>query len=68
MVESAIVCELLMLYVPVNPVPVPLDVIVVFADIPLAFIIVPTLNLPYMTLVTVSVVPEINPINPALIA
>ena len=45
-VESAIVCELLMLYVPVNPVPVPLDVIVVFADIPLAFMIVPIGKLP----------------------
>jgi hypothetical protein len=54
-VALAIVCELLMLYVPVNPLPVPFDMINVLADIPLAFITVPTLNIPYMTLVTVSV-------------
>ena len=60
-VELAIVCELLMLYVPVIPVPVPLDVIDVLADIPLAFMIVPTVNLPYITLVTVSIVSEIYP-------
>ena len=64
-VESAIVCELLMIYVPVKPLLVPKYVIDVLADIPLAFMIVPTVNLPYMRLLTVSVVPEINPINAA---
>jgi hypothetical protein len=54
-----------MVYVPVKPLLVPMDVIDVLADIPLAFIIVPTLNLPYMSLVTVSVIPEIYPIKAA---
>jgi hypothetical protein len=60
-VELAIVCELLMLYVPAKPVLVPTAVINVLADTPLPFMRVPTTNLPYMTLVTVSVVPEICP-------
>jgi hypothetical protein len=51
-----------MVYVPAKPVVLaPKTVICVLADTPVAFMIVPTTNLPYMTLLTVSVVPEICP-------
>jgi hypothetical protein len=45
-VALAIVCELLMLYVPAKPVPVPKVVIDVLADTPLPFMTVPTSSLP----------------------
>ena len=65
MASLATVCETLTVYVPVVPVPVPSAVIYVFAVTPDPAITLPTPSVPEATALTVSVVPEIAPVNEA---
>ena len=60
------VCEVLTVYVPVPPVPVPSAVIVVPAVTPVPARISPTASVPEVTLETVSVVVEMDPVKEAV--
>lgn len=62
---EATVCEILTVYVPVPPVPVPNAVIIVPAVAPVPDIWEPTCRTPEVTAVTVSVVVEMEPVTTA---
>ena len=57
------VCETLTMYVPVPPVPVPKAVIMVPDNTPVPVTNCPTARAPEVTALTVSVVPEIEPVT-----
>ena len=60
------VCEMLTVYVPVPPDPVPSAVMTVSFETPTPNTCCPTANAPVDTLLTVNVVPEMSPVNTAV--
>ena len=65
MVVAPSVCESEHVYVPVPPVPVPNAVMSVFAVTLVPVILMPTASAPDVTAVTVSVVPDLEPVTTA---
>ena len=62
---AEIECDVLTVYVPMPPVPVPSAVIVVFAAMPVPVRSIPTTRVPDDTPVTLSVVPLMLPVKEA---